>query len=102
MRQPWILVPAFGLRRLRRPDAAREHEGGDEDPWLSHGSVLRLCEAGVGDRDVRLDRRERDLLLVLAPFAAGLDRVRQVPAGDFLVVAERGLELLLGAADHAL
>src|SRR2546426_4867173 len=72
-------------------------------PWSHHRSIpRRLLEPAVVDRNVGLDLLDRDLLPVLAALATALDRIRQVPAGDLLVVAERRLELLLRPADHAL
>src|SRR5262245_52760928 len=66
------------------------------------GRSRRRMEEGVVEGDVRLDLVEHDLLPVGASLDPLLERVGVVDPGDFFVVAERGLRLALGAADHAL
>src|SRR6267142_3372466 len=58
-------------------------------------------EARIVDRNVGFDLVEGDLAASGAALRAGLDRERQVPAVDLLVVAQNHGVVHFGAADHA-
>src|SRR6266851_1187875 len=87
----WLgLVRFLGLdvRRVRRRGGRR-----CGNRWLD--------ESRCGERHIHLDLLVCDLLFVLAAFGVRLVGVGLIPAGDFFVIAERGLVLALFAADHA-
>ena len=62
----------------------------------------RFDEQSVLEGDVQFDFFDCDFLLVGAALRVCLERVGLIPAADFLVVAEGGLEFALFAADEPL
>src|SRR6266849_9434218 len=90
----WGAADHSGGRRGRRRSTMRRRRWRLTLQW-------RLDEQSVIEGHVQFDFFDRDFLLVGAALGVGLERIGLIPAADFLVVAEGGLEFALLAADES-